>query len=389
MSLKLSKNALPWLVLAVLLPLLALSLTAVPVGAGCPCGEDNPPAPAGIYVIVDVSPSGGGDVEIKGELPHDYPVVRTLDASQPVSLEALPADGYYFVGWSGEISGNENPIEVKLTSDNAEIVAHFFPEEIVSEDNRLQIVFPVGTVAQDREGKLLMSLEVAINEAPPPPEAGIVGLPYELGPHGATFNQPITINFSYDPEEIPPRVAEADLVMGYYDEDSGQWLFLPSVVDMASHTVTTLVDHLSTFAVIAPIPPPLPAAFTTSALTVHPLETDIGEAVIISVLVTNTGEVEGSYNVALALNGTVEESRVVTLAGGSQQVVFSTSGGEAGDYSVEVNGLEGSFTVREAPILPIVLPSVVIWAILGLALAALVAAGVIYPIVRMGRTSYY
>jgi len=177
--------------------------------------------------------------------------------------------------------------------------------------------------------------------------------------------------------------------MGYYDEDSGQWLFLPSVVDMASHTVTTLVDHLSTFAVIAPIPPPLPAAFTTSALTVHPLETDIGEAVIISVLVTNTGEVEGSYNVALALNGTVEESRVVTLAGGSQQVVFSTSGGEAGDYSVEVNGLEGSFTVREAPILPIVLPSVVIWAILGLALAALVAAGVIYPIVRMGRTSYY
>jgi hypothetical protein len=389
MSLKLSKNALPWLVLAVLLPLLALSLTAVPVGAGCPCGEDNPPAPAGIYVIVDVSPSGGGDVEIKGELPHNYPVVRTLDASQPVSLEALPADGYYFVGWSGEISGNENPIEVKLTTDNAEITAHFFPEEIVSEDNRLQIVFPVGTVAQDREGKLLMSLEVAINEAPPPPEAGIVGLPYELGPHGATFNQPITINFSYDPEEIPPRVAEADLVMGYYDEDSGQWLFLPSVADMASHTVTTLVDHLSTFAVIAPIPPPLPAAFTTSALTVHPLETDIGEAVIISVLVTNTGEVEGSYNVALALNGTVEESRVVTLAGGSQQVVFSTSGGEAGDYSVEVNGLEGSFTVREAPILPIVLPSVVIWAILGLALAALVAAGVIYPIVRMGRTSYY
>jgi len=380
---------LPWLVLAVLLPLLALSLTAVPVGAGCPCGEDNPPAPAGINVIVDVSPSGGGDVEIKGELPRDYPVVRTLDASQPVYLEALPADGYYFVGWSGEISGNENPIEVKLTTDNAEITAHFFPEEVVSEDKRLQIVFPVGTVAQDREGKLLMSLEVAINEAPPPPEAGIVGLPYELGPHGATFNQPITINFSYDPSQIPPRVAEADLVLGYYDEDSAQWLFLPSVVDMASHTVTTLVDHLSTFAVIAPIPPPLPAAFTTSALTVHPLETDIGEAVIISVLVTNTGEVEGSYNVALALNGTVEESRVVTLAGGSQQVVFSTSGGEAGDYSVEVNGLEGSFTVREAPILPIVLPSVVIWAILGLALAALVAAGVIYPIVRMGRTSYY
>jgi len=163
------KIALPWLVLAVLLPLLALSLTAVPVGAGCPCGEDNPPAPVGINVIVDVSPSGGGDVEIKGELPHNYPVVRTLDASQPVHLEAFPANGYYFVGWSGEISGNENPIEVKLTSDNAEIVAHFFPEEIVSEDNRLQIVFPVGTVAQDREGKLLMSLEVAINEAPPPP----------------------------------------------------------------------------------------------------------------------------------------------------------------------------------------------------------------------------
>jgi len=367
---------------------LAVSFTASTVEAGCPCGDDNPSPlpPVTKTVRVDVSPSGGGDVEVAGRLPYAYPVTRTLVNSQPVYLEALPADGYYFVGWSGDLTGNENPTEVKITTD-AEIMAHFFPEEIVSEDNMLRIVFPAGTVVQDRDGELLIGLELAIVDTPlpPPPEADIVGLPYDLGPHGATFDQPVTINFSYDPDAVPPDVAEEDLVMAYYDDEAGQWLVLPAVVDMVNNTVTTLVDHLSTFIVIAPIPPPLPAAFTPSSLSISPPEADIGETVIISVLVTNTGELEGSYSLTLELNGMIAETREITLAGGSQTVSFSTAGDEAGTYSVDVNGLEGSFSVREAPILPIVLPSAVMWAILGLVLAALVFSAVILPVVLMLR----
>jgi hypothetical protein len=245
----------------------------------------------------------------------------------------------------------------------------------------------MGTAVQDGEGQPLSGLEIAVNEAPPPPppETGTVGLAYELGPRGTTFDQPVALNFGYDPAEIPERVTEEELYLAYYDEDSAQWLELPSEVDVASHTVTALVEHLSTFAVIAPLPPPLPASFTVSSLNISPTEAEIGETVTISVLVTNTGELEGSYSLNLTVNRTVVETREITMAGDSQEVAFSTYGDEVGIYSVAVNGLEGSFTVLEPPLLPIGLPKAVIWVILGLAIAVLVIAAVILPVARMRR----
>jgi hypothetical protein len=381
MKVKLLKVALSWLVLALVLPVLALFFTAGPV-EGCPCETET------VTVSVDVVTSGG-DVEVGGYMPSDYPVTRSGEVGDRVSLEAVPADGYYFVGWSGDLTGSENPTEVRLSSD-VEIIAHFFPEEFVSEDEMLHVVIPEGTIALDKDGELLSGLELGVSETPlsPPDEADIIGLCYELGPQGASFDQPVAINCSYDPGEILPRVAEEELLMVYYDEDTGQWQELSSTVDTVNHIVTTLVDHLSTFAVIAPIPPPLPAAFTSSSLAISPLEADIGETVIISVLVTNTGELEGSYRLTLEINGVIEATREITLAGGSQRVGFPISGNEAGAYAVAVNGLEGSFTVREAPFFPIALPAAVSWVLVGPALAALLFSAVILPVVSIRRNFY-
>jgi uncharacterized repeat protein (TIGR02543 family) len=384
------KNGLPWLALAVLLPLLALSFTAGVASAGCPCEGGGTPQPAPPPVVktihVDVSPGGAGNVEVEEQLPNSYPYTRTVVLNERVYLEATPGEGYYFVGWGGDLDGNESPVYVRITADMT-ITAHFFPEEIVSEDNRLHLVFPVGTAVRDKDGQPLAGLEIAINGAslPPPPEAEIVGLPYELGPHGTIFDQPATLTFGYDPEEIPPRAAEEELALGYYDEASGLWTELTSAVDTLSHTVSAPVEHLSTFAVIVPQPPPLPASFTVSSLNVSSLEAEIGEGVTVSVLVTNTGELEGSCSLTLTLNGAVVDTREITMAGGSQTVVFGMAGDEAGIYSVEVNGLEGSFTVLEPPLLPIGLPKAVIWVIVGLAMAALAMAAIISPVGRMRR----
>ena len=381
------KVVLPCLVLASVLPVLALSFTPVPVEAGCPCEGDGLPLPSPVTVVVDadVSPSGAGDIEVAGQMPYNYPFVHIVEEGTYIHLEALPVDGYYFVGWSGDLTGNDNPTEARIIEDT-KITAHFFPEEILSEDNVLRVVFPTGTVVQDEDGTPLIGLEITINELPlpTPPEADIVGLPYELGPKGTTFDQPVAVNFSYDPAEIPQGIAEEDLAIAYYNDVVVEWLFLPSVVDVASHTVITVVDHLSTFAVIAPIPPPLPAVFTVSALKIYPLEAEIGETVVISVLVTNSGELEDSYSVALELNGIIVETREITLAGGSQMLTFSTARDEAGSYSLDINGLEGSFTVLGTPLLPIVLPNAVIWTILGLVIAAFVVPAIIF-IVKMCR----
>jgi uncharacterized repeat protein (TIGR02543 family) len=376
-----------WLALAVLLPVLALSLTAAPAGAGC-CGTGGPPAVTHIFRMY-VSPDGGGDVMVGERLPGDYPYVKIIDEGTTLYFEAIPADGYYFVGWNGDLSGEENPTEVTIDAET-NITAHFFPEEIASADNHLHIFFREGTVVQDSNGATLFDIELAVAGAtpPPPPDEEIVGEAYELGPHGATFDHPATLNFSYDPDEIPSGVAEEDLVLGYYDDEAGEWLVLRSSVDLSSDTISTHFDHLSTFAVIAPLPPQ-PADFTASELNISPQETDIGETVTVSVLVTNAGELEGSYNVNLVVNGTLVETRELILAGGSQEVVFTTSGDEAGSYSVEVNGLEGSFTVREAPVISTGVSGGIIWTIVGLIFAALMVVAIILIIFKMMRRRRY
>jgi hypothetical protein len=393
MNRKLTKIALPWLILVLMLPMLVMLSTAKPVEAGCPCGGDggSTSPPATRTVSVDVSPSGGGDVEVKGRVPSSYPAKRTVTKGGSVHLEAQPAPGYYFVSWSGDLIGNENPTDVRIDT-NTTIVAHFFLEEFVSEDEMLHIVVPEGTVVLDKDGEPLTSLELIINETPlpPPPEANIVGLTYELGPDGTSFDQAITITCSYDPYEIPLEVAEEELVIAYYDEDVGEWLVAPSVVDVVNNTVTILVDHLSTLTIVAPvpIPVPVPAAFTPSSLSIFPPEANIGETVRISVLVTNTGEQEASYTVTLKINETVEETREITLAGGSEMVTFTTAKDEAGTYSVDVNSLTGSFIVKEAPPVveeepqsqPPAPPTGVKWTILGPILAVIIFLAIFLPI---------
>jgi hypothetical protein len=92
------------------------------------------------------------------------------------------------------------------------------------------------------------------------------------------------------------------------------------------------------------------AAFTSSELSVSPSEVYTGETVTISMLIINSGDGAGSYTVTLKINGAVEATKAVTLnAGASEEVTFSAAKDVAGRYSVEVDGLSGSFTVKEKP----------------------------------------
>ena len=214
-------------------------------------------------------------------------------------------------------------------------------------------------------------IELSPPEAPP---AGAILLAYNLGPDGATFSPAITLTMKYDPADIPEGVAEEDLIIAY--SDGTEWVVVDSVVDTVAKTVTAKVSHFTIFAVIGIVPPPVlaPAEFTSSALNISPREVDIGETVTISVLVTNIGEEEGSYTVTLKINGVVEQTREVTLAGGaSQTVTFTTTKDEAGIYSVDVDGLIGSFTVREV----VVPPPPINWPLIGGIIAAVVVVGLL------------
>jgi len=130
--------------------------------------------------------------------------------------------------------------------------------EATSEDSLLTMTIPKGTIALGKDGKRLKSLQTAVDESPPdPPEdCCIIGLAFDFGPEGATFDPGITFEYTYDPDDIPEGVAEEDLVIAYYDEEAGEWVELDCVVDTENNTITASVSHFTTFAIIGAVTPP-------------------------------------------------------------------------------------------------------------------------------------
>ncbi len=89
--------------------------------------------------------------------------------------------------------------------------------------------------------------------------------------------------------------------------------------------------------------------FEVSNLVINPSIARPGEVVTISVDVTNSGDIEGTYTAILEINDTVEETKDVTVASGeTETVTFTTSRDEEGTYSVTIAELTATFTVKAA-----------------------------------------
>jgi hypothetical protein len=77
-----------------------------------------------VKISVDVTPHEGGTVEINGYPQSSYPVSRTFIGDTVIELQAQPMAGYQFIGWSGDLSGGENPISLEM--DSAKVVNAIF-----------------------------------------------------------------------------------------------------------------------------------------------------------------------------------------------------------------------------------------------------------------------
>jgi len=218
-----------------------------------------------------------------------------------------------------------------------------------SEDKKVAVVIPKDTIGKQRTGSRLTSISIKkMQQAPAAPaDSRVIGLVYDIGPSGATFDPPIELTIQYDASLIPQGVAETNLVVATFDSGTSQWIELESTVDPENDTITAKVSHFTAFAVLVHT---RPAAFTATELTISPDEVEPGETVTISVLITNTGDLQGDYEAILKINGTAIDSKDVTLAGGaSEKVTFTTTREVAGTYKVEVATLAGTFTVKAVP----------------------------------------
>jgi hypothetical protein len=310
---------------------------------------------------VDIRPANGGTVErttkeLDADAPCSYPNTISVSLGDDIIIEAVPASGYHFTNWSGEptIDENDNPLELVFVN-SLSITANFALDlvEFTSQDGRLNLLITTGTTALDADDEPLTSVEFTADENPPSPgEASIIGQAYNLEPAGATFEPPVTLTWEYTEADISEGVVEEDLVIAYYDENADEWVALDSDVDSIKDIIIASVEHLTTFAILAPAAtssPPAEATFTTTNLSISPDEVNPGSEVTISALITNQGQVEGSQSAVLKINGTIAETQSVTLGPGAFTVVtFEVVKNETGTYSVDLNGFTGEFTVTEA-----------------------------------------
>jgi len=191
-----------------------------------------------------------------------------------------------------------------------------FTEEVTaeSESGEAKLTIGEGTVGLTEEGQPLSEIwliEMDKEPAAPPADAKIVGLTCDLGPNGATFDPPITLTSTYDPNEIPRRASERDLVIAVWDKDAGEWVTLEGcTVDTVNNTISAPVSHFSRYSVIAPIPPPPPPPPSHP-----PTGAEEGAPETVSLLEVDMLDKEAS--VEIGADGTLSEASTLTDRSGN------------------------------------------------------------------------
>jgi len=213
--------------------------------------------------------------------------------------------------------------------------------EAVSDDGAVTLLIREGTEVLDLDGDPISLITVEPVEVPPPlPPGAFAIVAYDFTPP-CTFERAVEMVLLYSEEALPEGFDEVYLVIQFYDEATGEWREVPTVVDTFANTASILIGHLTVFAIVARVP-----ELTVTDLSLSPSEVDPGEDVTVTIEVANTGVTTGSRTIELWIEGEFEASQDVTLdAGATEIVTFTVSREEEGVYRVAVDGFTGEFEV--------------------------------------------
>lgn len=215
----------------------------------------------------------------------------------------------------------------------------------LSPDNKCILDINTGVKGVDSQGNALnhVAIAVATSSTAPPSGATLIGGVYDLGPNGSTFSPPATISLPYT---LPAGSTTQQLRIAVCEPGTTTWTALEgSSVDEAAHTIKAPASHFTLFAVFG-YPPP---KFEISKLGINPAQSTAGQDVNISASITNSGGVSGDYTAELKIDGTTVETKMLTLGSGATSTVSFTLKPQAGNHTVDLGGLTGTFTVLAAP----------------------------------------
>ena len=124
---------------------------------------------------------------------------------------------------------------------------------VTTVDGVLNIQIPAGAVSQS----IIVTAEKTDITGLPTPDASSqsVGIAYDLGPDGQTFNSDVLLSFHYNEEDFAGKGTEENLALYRYDETTATWIEIPSTVLVSADTVQAWVDHFSLYALF--ISPPV------------------------------------------------------------------------------------------------------------------------------------
>ena len=254
---------------------------------------------------------------------------HTYAAGTVVPIAAIPAGDWQFDSWSGDVANPNSATTTVTMTSNKTVTANFSLEEDITPPVILAISAPNIT-------KTGVDISWSTNE-PSDSQVDYWSNPGELTP----LDETLVTEHLVQLRDLIPATTYHYKVMSR--DEAG------NLAVSGEYTFTTTG---------------LPATFTTGDWDISQSEVDTGTEATISFWVTNTGDLAGSYQVAIAVNGVVEATTEVILdAGASEEVTFTTTKDVVGTYLVSVDQLTFSFAVTEAVAPP---PSTNWWLIVGI-----------------------
>jgi hypothetical protein len=184
--------------------------------------------------------------------------------------------------------------------------------QLKSTDGKVSLNILKNTDLRTSNNGQLTTLSIAPFGSVPESSPGtVVLLAYNFGPEGATFNPPLTLTMSYDPQGMTDNQQQQLYICWW---NGTKWSGLDSTVDTTYHTISTQVSHFSVYALTRQILVSEPVISLTPVSTALATPESVPAESIASILVsTTTTEVQETQNPELTSKPTSIPTTVSVL----------------------------------------------------------------------------
>jgi len=299
-----------------------------------------------------ISLTKGKDISIMGDIAFKVADSGDVRYYPFVEVSTLPSKTLS-MDIASVLAQNEK-VEIEVSSRGASVqdVTVMFDDEKIgqtSKDGKLSYTPQTTgffTVTAEKEGFVSASEKVEVIS----PEDASRKLVIEVSPELVVEDDTITISvlsaIGGEPVEGVDLYYDSKLI-GNTDADG---MLTYTVKESGMHKLTTASDQYFeaelSLEVLA-----LEAKFSYSNLQVTPILVKTGEEATVTVDVMNTGTIPGETDVNLVIDGTVADSKGVSLDEGEQtNVTFSVSQEEAGSYEIQVGSSTAILEVEKSSI---------------------------------------